>query len=124
MKPTHIIGTGALLAGLAVILGAFGAHALESTLETTGRLDTYETASRYHMYHALAMMGVGILQHLYPQKKLSLVVWLLVAGLVFFCLSLYILAVSGITILGAVAPIGGLGFIAGWVLLAIRIFKA
>ncbi|HAA13123.1 MAG TPA: DUF423 domain-containing protein [Cytophagales bacterium] len=123
MKSTQIIGLGATLAGLAVILGAFGAHALESTLEANGRLDTYETASQYLMYHSLALIGLGILRHQFPQKKLAIIPWLWLGGILFFCGSLFVLAITGVTLLGAVAPIGGMGFILGWLGLAIRYFK-
>lgn len=120
---------GACLGGLAVSLGAFGSHGLPKyfdlldlapadELRTKG-LANWEIAARYHMYHALAMLGVGILA---DRKRLVL---LDAAGICFFvgilvfsgCL--YALALTGLKVLGAIVPIGGVSFIVGWVLLAL-----
>lgn len=107
----------ALLA-LAVALGAFGAHGLK------GRLDAYslgiwEKAVFYHFVHALGMLVVATLD----RTAAGVVCWLLLAGIVLFSGSLYALALSGVTTLGAVTPLGGVAFIAAWVMLAVRLAR-
>ena len=123
MKPTLMIALGALLAGLSVALGAFGAHALADTLQAHGRTDTFETAARYHMYHAIALVLVGLVAQAFPDKNLAPVAWSWLVGMVFFSGSLYTLSLTNQTILGAVAPLGGLGFMIGWGWLAWQFFK-
>ena len=110
-----------LLGALSVAVGAFGAHALKATLEATGRTDTFETASKYQFYHVLALgLVIWLSDKLGPEAQpwLQRAAWSYVVGMVFFCGSLYTLALTNITKLGAVAPIGGLGFILGWLFLA------
>lgn len=123
MKSTVMIALGSALGGLAVILGAFGAHALESTLTANGRTATYETGSRYHLIHALALVVLGMLAHQFPQKNLAPAAWLWIVGMVLFSGSLYTLSITNQTILGAVAPLGGLGFILGWAWIAWQFIK-
>ena len=117
-------GIGALLLGLAVMLGAFGAHALRDRLDTYA-MGVYEKAVFYHFIHALGMLLVAALSAsgwLAPPRagRISL---LLLLGVLFFSGSLYVLAGSGIRILGAVTPIGGVCFIAAWLLLAYELFQ-
>ena len=109
---------GALAGFLAVTFGAFGAHALRARLSPE-MLAVFETGVRYHMYHALALLLVSAMM---PRLGGWLVVtsgWLFTAGIVLFSGSLYLLALTGVTILGAITPIGGLAFLAGWACLAI-----
>ena len=109
---------GALAAFLAVAFGAFGAHALRSRLSAE-MLAVFETGVRYQMYHALALLLVDALM---PRMGGWLVVaagWLFTAGILLFSGSLYALALSGVTWLGAVTPLGGLAFLAGWACLAL-----
>ena len=109
---------GALAGFLAVTFGAFGAHALRGRLSPE-MLTVFETGVRYHMYHALALLLVSAMM---PRMGGWLVVasgWLFTAGIVLFSGSLYVLAFTGITIFGAITPIGGLAFLAGWACLAI-----
>ncbi|WP_426060152.1 DUF423 domain-containing protein [Hymenobacter sp. B1770] len=113
----------ALLGGLGVAIGAFGAHALRESLVKAGRLDTFETAVRYQFYHVLALLAIGVLWAVRPElRALGLTGWLWLGGIVVFSGSLYALCFTGITKLGAVAPVGGLLLMAGWVslLLALR----
>lgn len=109
----------AVLAGLAVAMGAFGAHGLRDTLSAEA-MNVYQTAVDYHMWHAL---GLGLIAMLHQQfmdsKQLFWAGWLMLAGVIVFSGSLYILAISGIKWLGAITPIGGIAFIAAWVLLAV-----
>lgn len=109
----------AILGGLGVGLGAFGAHALSERL-TPNLLQTYETAVRYHFYHALALLAVVYAIGRWPQSTLPVAAgWLFVLGVLIFSGSLYLLAFTGIRWLGAITPIGGVALIAGWACLAI-----
>lgn len=117
------LAAGALLGALSVGIGAFGAHGLKNLLVETGRLETFETAVKYQFYHTLAIMMVGIwLQH-HMDKQ---VVWagiMFMAGILIFSGSLYVLCLTNIKWLGAITPIGGLAFIAGWVLIFLAAIK-
>lgn len=101
---------------LAVLIGAFGAHALESRLGPE-MLDIFGTASDYHFYHTFALLVVGLLARDKESKALTASGWAFLAGVVIFSGSLYALAVTGVKMLGAITPIGGVTFIVGWVLL-------
>lgn len=114
-----------VLLALAVTLGAFGAHSLK------GRFDAYsmgiwEKAVLYHLIHALGLLIVALLERTgtLSQSATSTVCWLLLAGILLFSGSLYALAVSGVSMFGAVTPVGGLAFIAAWVLLAVRLARS
>ncbi len=114
---------GALVGGLAVGLGAFGAHALKDILLQTNRTDTYELAVEYQFYHALAIL---LLAALVDNINPGLASWARLCfalGSLIFCGSLYILSLSGVTIWGAVTPIGGVLFIAGWTIFALAAIK-
>jgi len=115
--------TGALLCGLGVVLGAFGAHGLQTRL-TPDMLDTYEIGVRYHISHALGLLAVAWAAARWPGAWTSASGYLFVAGIVIFSGSLYVLAVTGLRWLGAVTPIGGVCFIAGWVALAVGALRA
>lgn len=108
---------------LAVAMGAFGAHALKKTL-APDLMAIYETAVHYHIYHALGLLVVGLLALHLPEAVLPR--WagiLMVAGLVLFSGSLYVLSLSGARWLGAVTPFGGAAFMAAWLLLAIAVAR-
>ncbi|MDQ4139281.1 MAG: DUF423 domain-containing protein [Bacteroidota bacterium] len=105
------------------MIGAFGAHSLRSTLEAAQRLETFETAVRYQMYHTLAIFLIGLLQIHFPVKQLRTASLLLLLGILVFSGSLYVLCLSGITVLGAITPFGGILFIAGWLYLFLAITK-
>jgi len=118
-----LLQLAAVMGGLGVAIGAFGAHALHDTLAKAGRLETFETAVRYQFYHVLALLAIGVLWAARPElRTLGTTGWLWLGGIVVFSGSLYALCFTGITKLGAVAPIGGLLFLAGWVsvILAVR----
>jgi len=114
---------GALLAAGSVVVGAFGAHALKARI-SADLLGTFETGARYHMYHALALFAVAWAYGRYPGPLVELAGWLFIAGIGLFCGSLYILALTGARWLGAVTPLGGLSFIAGWLTLFIGLLKS
>jgi uncharacterized membrane protein YgdD (TMEM256/DUF423 family) len=115
---------GALAGFLAVAFGAFGAHGLRGRL-TPDMLAVFETGVRYQMYHALALLLVAAVMPrdaVHGAKAIAAAGWLFVAGIVLFSGSLYLLAVTGVTVLGAITPIGGVAFLAGWALLAFASF--
>ncbi len=110
-----ILGAGS--AFLAVAAGAFGAHALRARLPAD-LLAVFETAARYQMYHALGLFAAAWAWTQWPGPLVRGAGWLFVAGTVVFCGSLYVLSVTGVRWLGAVTPLGGLLFLAGWLALA------
>ena len=110
--------TGAAFCALGVLLGAFGAHALRERV-TADMLAAYETGVRYHLVHALGLLAVAWAASRWPNGWTGAAGWLFVVGIVTFSGSLYLLAVTGTRWLGAITPIGGLCFTAGWIALAI-----
>jgi uncharacterized membrane protein YgdD (TMEM256/DUF423 family) len=108
---------GCLSALVAVALGAFGAHGLRGRL-VPDMLMSFEIGVRYQMYHALGLLAVGLALSRWPSSAVALAGWLFIAGTIVFCGTLYLLAVSGQRWLGAVTPVGGAAFIAGWLVLA------
>ena len=103
---------------LAVIFGAFGAHALKGKLDEYA-LGVFETAVQYHFYHSIALLAVGIIALNQPQTTmLKSSGWLFAIGIVIFSGSLYLLSMTGVRWLGAITPLGGLAFIGGWACLA------
>jgi len=104
-----LIAAGALNAAFAVAAGAFGAHGLRARLEPRA-LEIFETAARYQMFHALALILCGLI----ATRGATTAGWILQAGIVVFSGSLYALSLSGIKGLGAITPIGGLAFLVGW----------
>ncbi len=110
---------------LAVTLGAFGAHGLKTSL-TPAMMDVYQTAVFYHFIHTLVLLLVAVLMQLKWGQSTALQVsaWALVAGLLIFSGSLYTLSVTGIKVLGAITPIGGIAFIIAWLTLFWAAFKA
>lgn len=114
---------GALSAAIGVGAGAFGAHALRARLEPR-LLEVFETGARYQMYHAVALVLVGWAASRWPGSLTTASGWLMVAGTLFFSGSLYALALTDIRVLGAITPIGGVCFIAGWLCLAIAAMRA
>jgi uncharacterized membrane protein YgdD (TMEM256/DUF423 family) len=111
-----LVAAGAFNAACAVAAGAFGAHALRARLEPRA-LEVFETGARYQMYHALAMILAGALATRAPG-------WIFQGGIVAFCGSLYALALTDVKALGAITPLGGLAFLAGWIWLAIAALRA
>ena len=116
------IAVGSMVLAMAVILGAFGAHGLKDVL-TESRMVVYQTAVQYHFYHGFGLMLVGLIMSSLPGARLRWVPRLLLLGVLLFSGSLYALTLLDLGWLGAVTPIGGLSFIAGWVLLAVILWK-
>lgn len=116
---TTFLLIGSLLGFFGVAAGAFGAHGLRSRL-TPDMLAVFETAVRYQMYHVFALLLVAAaIGRLGDARLLSAAAWFFVAGIVLFSGSLYALALSGVSMLGAITPVGGLAFLIGWACLAI-----
>lgn len=113
LSATAALRLTAASGALAVALGAFGAHALKATLLASGREDTWRTAVLYHLAHTAVMLALCLARTWRPGPWLCLA-----AGNLVFAGSLYALCVTGIGVLGAVTPLGGLSYIAGWVWLA------
>ena len=118
MQGSRLIGLGAVFAFLGVALGAFGAHALRDRL-SADMMAVYQTGVQYQMIHALALVALG------AQERVSGKVtgWLFLVGIVVFSGSLYALALSGVKAFGAVTPLGGVAFLAGWVVLAVNALR-
>jgi uncharacterized membrane protein YgdD (TMEM256/DUF423 family) len=114
---------GAVSALLAVTLGAFAAHALRERLSPE-MLSVFEVGVRYHMYHALALVGVAWASGRWPGGPVTAAGWLFVAGTVIFSGSLYLLSITGARWLGAITPVGGLAFLLGWAALAAAAWSA
>ena len=114
---------GAIAMLWAVALGAFGAHTLKSQL-APDLLAVYHTGVEYHFYHALGLLAVGLVAQRLPDSNwLRASGWLMLAGIVIFSGSLYLLAVTGVRAFGAVTPIGGVAFMLAWVLFAVAVVK-
>ncbi len=114
---------GAVSGAISVAAGAFGAHSLTGKVEPR-LLEVFETGARYQMYHALALLAVGLVAGRWPSSLATSAGWLFVAGTLLFTGSLYTMTFTGIRALGAVTPFGGVCFIAGWVCLALAVGKA
>lgn len=122
MKNQTILLIGVISMALAVLLGAFGAHALKTILSPE-MLTIYHTGVEYQFYHALGLLAIGTIGLQYPSKWIRLSGIFLVAGIALFSGSLYVLSLSGIKVLGAITPIGGVSFVIGWILLAVGVWK-
>ncbi len=115
--------TGSVFGALGVIIGAFGAHAFKDLLETSGRLDTFETAVKYQFYHALALILLGIIMMHQNHSFYHYAGYAFTLGIIIFSGSLYVLCLSGITKFGMITPIGGVLMIAGWAFLMLGIIR-
>jgi uncharacterized membrane protein YgdD (TMEM256/DUF423 family) len=112
------IGLGALSAFISVAAGAFGAHALKQVLDTD-MLAVYHTAVDYQFFHSIGLIAVGTLHKTSPRHIHSAAAWTMLAGIIIFSGSLYVLSITGIKWLGMITPIGGISFLAAWLILAL-----
>jgi len=119
----HFLLLGAIFAAIAVAAGAFGAHFLKGVLDAS-MLAVFETAARYQMYHALGLCIVSWTIDRYPEARLTAVGWIFAIGILLFSGSLYAVSLSGVRWLGALTPVGGAAFIAGWGLFAWALWKS
>lgn len=122
MKPFFWVFLGTIFGFFSVAIGAFGAHGLKSKV-STDLMNTFETGVRYQMYHALALILLGLIANFFPSALLDWSGWFLVAGIVVFSGSLYLLVITGANAFGAITPFGGLCLMAGWFFLALRIYQ-
>ena len=120
MKTWLIIG--ALLAGLSVLVGAFGAHGLKSRV-TPLDLGIFETGVKYQMYHSLGLILIGIIGFFFRHDILTIPAILLFFGTIIFSGSLYLIVLTNLRWLGAVTPIGGIFLVLGWILLSVNLFR-
>lgn len=119
-----LIAGGALSAALSVILGAFAAHALKSRLPPE-ILATFETGVRYQFYHSLGVVLIGVIvQFIRASALVTAAGWLMLAGIILFSGSLYIICFTGIRSFGMITPVGGTAFIVAWLLLAFGVLKS
>jgi uncharacterized membrane protein YgdD (TMEM256/DUF423 family) len=114
---------GCLSAFMGVCAGAFGAHALEGRLDA-GMLSVFETGVRYQLYHAFGLIVAAWAHGRWPSNLVKSGGWMFAAGTLLFSGSLYLLTAGGAAWLGAVTPVGGLAFLAGWLCLAVAAWKA
>ncbi|OQZ00585.1 MAG: hypothetical protein B6D35_06305 [Candidatus Brocadia sp. UTAMX2] len=114
---------GALLAGVGVAAGAFGAHGLKSRLSPE-MLSVFEVGVRYQMYHAFALMATAWAKTRWPSSLVVIGGWLFVAGTVLFSGSLYLLSLSGMHWPGIVTPLGGVALLAGWICLGWGVWRS
>jgi uncharacterized membrane protein YgdD (TMEM256/DUF423 family) len=119
-----VLSAGAGFALLAVVLGAFAAHGLKAVLDTQ-QLTLFETASRYQMYHALALLVVGVMltNPQFSRSLLKLAALAFILGIILFSGSLYLLALTGVSWLGAITPLGGIAFLSGWLVMMVAALK-
>lgn len=122
MKNQTILISGAIFMALGVLLGAFGAHALKTSLSPE-MMQVYKTGVEYQFYHALGLLLIGLIGFQIKSKYLNWSGILIGIGIILFSGSLYVLSITGIKIIGAITPFGGLSFVAGWVFLAIGLLK-
>lgn len=118
-----ILLIGCIMMVLAVALGAFGAHALKKKLNAD-MMKVYETGVQYHIAHGLGMLLIGTLGQNLTHSTLAVTAgWLLCIGIILFSGSLYVLSFTGVRKLGAITPLGGLAFIAGWIVLLVAVVQ-
>jgi len=122
MNNRNVLLLGAIFMALAVLLGAFGAHALKNSLSPE-MLAVYKTGVEYQFYHALGLLLIGVTGFHIDSKWLRRSGLLLTLGILLFPGSLYVLALTGIKVIGAITPIGGVSFVVGWICLAIAVWK-
>lgn len=128
MKQKNILLAGIVMAGLAVILGAFGAHGLKKIV-TPEQLDVFKTGVQYQFYHAIGMIIVGLIAQHLEHILIKRAAWMFFAGIIVFSGSLYIMTLfyalntEGVRWIGAITPVGGVLFITGWVMLGVGLLK-
>ncbi len=123
----NFLRIGAILMALGVIFGAFGAHGLKEIVSPE-KLGVFETATRYQIYHSLAILLIGILLYFRKTSLMPIAGWLFLGGIACFSGSLYLLTIADVValptnLIGPITPIGGLLFVAGWIVLAVSTFQ-
>jgi len=113
---------GSALLALAVLIGAFGAHGLKNMV-TPEKLVTFETGVRYHFYHAIGLLILGILQQQFQTMKLTISHWALFLGVLIFSFNCYFYVVTDIKTFAMIVPLGGISFVIGWIALMVQLLK-
>ena len=121
-SPTTILKIASVFMALAVVFGAFGAHAVKDML-TPERFDVYRTSVQYHFYHGIGLLIVGVIAFNITNQWIAWSAYSFIAGILIFSGSLYLLTLLDIGWLGAITPIGGIAFILGWIFLFISLTK-
>ncbi|MBX2841941.1 MAG: DUF423 domain-containing protein [Flammeovirgaceae bacterium] len=124
MNSKSILLSGIFLSFLAVLIGAFGSHALLGLLEKNNRINTFETGAKYHFYHSLGLILIGILSIIIKNSSFDVPAILMIVGTVIFSGSLYLLSITNITTFGIITPIGGVSLIIAWIYTAIIVYKS
>lgn len=122
MNSARALTAAGILLVLATVCGAFGAHALKAHLSAE-RLQLWETAVRYQFFHSLGLMGIALTMRTLDGTALHLAALLVVIGVVLFCGSLYLLALGGPRVAGVLTPLGGLAWIAGWLVFVYAVWR-
>ena len=118
-----LLGAAAIALLVATVLGAYGTHGLRDTL-TAAAWDSYETAIAYQFYHGLGLIGTTLIAERYPESRLiALSGWLLLAGIIVFCGSIYATTLGAPAAVGSVAPLGGMAFMLGWLALGVGLVR-
>lgn len=123
MTSARTLAAAGILLALATVFGAFGAHALKSQL-APDRLQVYETAVRYHFFHALGLLGIGLTMQFKDASPVRWAAVLVITGIVLFSGSLYALTFGAPRLVGVVTPLGGLALIAGWIGFAAGVWRS
>lgn len=118
----HSLVLGSFLLGLAVMIGAFGAHGLKNLVEPR-LLETFETGVRYHFYHGFGLLFIGLLQAMIPSLKTKVSVFAFVVGILLFSFNCYFYVISGTKIFAMIVPLGGVLFILGWMNLSWQLLR-
>lgn len=113
---------GTLLLGLAVLIGAFGAHGLKA-LVTPEKLVTFETGVRYHFYHGFGLVLLGLFSQFFPQEKLGVTFTAFIAGIFIFSFNCYLYVLTDMKVFAMIVPVGGLLFVLGWLHWSWKIFR-
>ena len=116
------LAVGAIISGIGVALGAFGAHGLKTRVDAAS-MAVYQTGVQYQLVHGLALIAIASSRDIITAARLKLIARLWTIGIILFCGSLYLLAVTGVKILGAITPLGGVCFLTGWLILASSALK-
>tara|TARA_B100001123_G_C15345700_1_gene1037017 strand:+ start:3440 stop:3838 length:399 start_codon:yes stop_codon:yes gene_type:complete len=121
-RSKKLIATGCFFGLISVLAGAFGTHALENSL-TSGEMETFRMGTQYQMYHSFALILVSYINSKSNKAIFEIASWLFIIGIVIFCGSLYTIALSGLSTIGIIAPVGGSMLIAGWCTFGIGILR-
>ena len=122
MRPNVIISLGSFNAAFAIVMAAFAAHGLQQHLDAHN-LQTFKTACDFHFWHALGLILIGLVAHRHVPRSCARIAWLMLAGILLFSGSLYLLSISGIRWLGWITPFGGMAFILAWLWLGVATLR-